>query len=52
MSALQKLFIKFPDDHKEVVDRLKSTWGMIRCVGYINGCHILIVPLASNRTDL
>ena len=53
VSALQKLFIKFQtgDKHKEVVDGFKSTWGMIQCVGSIDGCHIPVMPPASNHTN-
>ena len=41
VSALQKLVIRFPDgDDRKVVDGFKSTWGMIQCVGSIDGCHI------------
>jgi len=45
VSALQKLIIKFPgsDKRKEVVEGFKSTWGMIACVGSIEGCHIPVL---------
>jgi len=50
---LQKLIIKFPDgdERKEVVEGFKSTWGMIQCVGSIDGYHIPVMPPASNHTD-
>ena len=53
VSALQKLFIKFPDsdNRQEVVDGFKSTWGMIQCVGSVDGCHIPVMPPALNHTD-
>ena len=53
VSTLQKLFIKFPagDERKEVVNWFKATWGMIQCVGSIDGCHIPVMPPASNHTD-
>ena len=44
VSALQKLFIKFPDgdEHKEVIEGFKSTWGMIHCVGSIDRVTFLL----------
>ena len=44
---------KFPDgdDRKEVVEGFKSTWGMVQCVGSIDGCHVPIMPPSSNHTD-
>ena len=53
VSALQKLVIRFPDgdDRKEVVDGFKSTWGMSKCVGSIDSCHIPIMPSETNHTD-
>jgi len=53
VSALQKLIIKFPDgdERKDMVKGFKSTWAMIQCVGSIDGCHIPVMPPASNHTD-
>jgi len=52
VSALQKLFIKFPegDDCKEVVEYSNQLGGRFN-VGSIDGCHIPIMPPASNHTD-
>ena len=52
LSALQNLIIKFPngDEHKEVVEGFRSTWGMIQCVGSIDGCHIPVMTPASGTS--
>ena len=51
--VLQKLFITFPSGEqlKRVVEGFESKWGMIQCVGSIDGCHIPIMPPALNHTD-
>ena len=46
-------YIHFPNGEKlnELVDGFKTKWGVPRCVGAIDGCHIPIASPASNRTD-
>ena len=50
---MQKLFITFPhgEQLKRVVEGFESKWGMIQCVGSIDGCHISIMPPALNHND-
>ena len=52
VSVLQKLFITFPNGEqlKRVVEGFQSSWGMIQCVGSMDGCHIPIMPPALNHT--
>jgi len=47
---LYKTHYQIPDGdkRKEVVEGFKSTWGMIQCVGSVNGCHIPVMPPVSN----
>jgi len=54
VSVLQKKYINFPmapDRRKEVASGFQSRWGMMQCLGSIDGCHIPVMPLALNYTD-
>ena len=54
MKALLNQYIHFPttdDEIRNVVDGFKNKWGMIQCVGSIDGSHTPVTPPAINHTD-
>ena len=53
VSKMQRMYIEFPlgEERQKVIKGFESTWGMIQCVGSIDGCHIPIMPPALNHTD-
>jgi len=36
---------------EEVTNGFQSRWGMMQCLGFIDGCHIPVKPPALNHTD-
>ena len=53
MRILLATYIKFPqgEELRDTVEGFKSKWGMIQCAGAVDGCHIPVMPPASNHTD-
>ena len=53
VTALLAMYIKFPQGEqlRRTVEGFRSQWGMIQCSGAVDGCHIPIMPPASNHTD-
>ena len=53
-SILQKKYIEFPmatERRADVVRGFQSRWGLMQCLGSIDGCHIPVMPPALNHTD-
>ena len=53
VTALLAMYIKFPQGEqlRRTVEGFRSQWGMIQCAGAVDGCHIPVMPPASNHTD-